>query len=191
VSRRRREEREETQEFEVRVLFELEKSWKCQFIDDSIRLVPKKMIVSADGGAPEDMRAGTSCTLEVTQWIADRWAEEEPEPEETFTVPDAMVMRASERGIQVQAPSIPQPLWIPRSGVHPKSEVQEDGEDGELLLHLWAAKMKGLVGTDPPRQRRIDDDIRAPPSRPSKDAPYAGPEPPGEGPGEGDDDIPF
>ena len=36
-------------------------------------------------------------------------------------------------------------IWIPQCTVDDKSEVYQEGDEGELIVEYWIAKQKGLV----------------------------------------------
>ena len=50
-------------------------------------------------------------------------------------------LRASMQALQVEVGGRGE--WVPRSGVHPASKVNGFGDEGELVLYAWAAKLKG------------------------------------------------
>jgi hypothetical protein len=35
--------------------------------------------------------------------------------------------------------------WIPKSALHDNSEVYKKGDSGKLVVHVWWAKLRGLV----------------------------------------------
>ena len=46
--------------------------------------------------------------------------------------------------------------WVPKSQIHADSQVDSDGEEGELLVTAWWAKKRGILGEE---NEKADDRI--------------------------------
>jgi len=101
----------------------------------------------------------TPFTLEITAWLADRWASEPAE--EHVVMRDAVVLRSSAKAIQVRLPD-GKVEWVPLRGIAPGSPVQGDGDRGDLWLRKWIAEAKGWSGE---RVGGRQDAARAPAGR--------------------------
>ena len=136
----------------------------CEFTDGSERWVPFSQ--TPDGFAPEDDTEGD---LEVTEWMANKWDEEGPaEKEHDVVVPDVVVLRESDKAIQIRSPRI-EPVWIPKTQIRKHSPVLHDGDRGELIVSPWIAEQKELAGTAAPAPRaNVGSQVAAQGKKPSK-----------------------
>lgn len=62
------------------------------------------------------------------------------------TFDDCEVMRESDDAILVLIPDIDDdPIWIPRSQVHPYSDIRESGDTGDLVVTTWFAEQRSWI----------------------------------------------
>lgn len=62
---------------------------------------------------------------------------------EPFGVDEATCIRETNDAILVDATLFDEPQWVPKSGVHPDSDVQEEGDEGTLFVEGWLAEDRG------------------------------------------------
>jgi hypothetical protein len=60
----------------------------------------------------------------------------------TKLIENVTIIKQTDAAILVEFPEIDEPEWIPQSGVHDDSGVWKEGQEGNLILHDWCAKMK-------------------------------------------------
>ena len=137
----------------IQVLRETEKAWQVKFSGCRPHWVPKKQsrVNIPDG------------TIEVTDWLLGKWAEEgfDPEkgqPEACHQIPGCICLRETEAAVWVEVPDKGR-LWFPKSHVLEASEVKEDGDTGTLVISEWLAKEKGLIGSGADGALTALDDI--------------------------------
>jgi hypothetical protein len=59
---------------------------------------------------------------------------------------DVTVTASTDKALLVVIPEhSEEPLWVPRSQIDESSEVQEDGDEGMLVVTEWIAKEKELI----------------------------------------------
>lgn len=63
-------------------------------------------------------------------------------PEDLFRC-DAVALKATEKALLVDIDG--DEHWIPQSQIHEDSEVWKKGDEGELVITMYCAKMKGLI----------------------------------------------
>lgn len=141
-----------------------ERSVLCRFEDGTERFVSRVQCPSyQDFGVVDDV-----IDLEVSRWLVDRWEEEGPPPH--AVVPGVVVLRSSEKAIQVRLPD-GKVEWVPLRGIDRDSPVSGDGQRGDLWVAEWLARAKGWDQGAPaassggerarPRQANIGDDARS------------------------------
>jgi hypothetical protein len=62
---------------------------------------------------------------------------------EPHSIPDVECLKESTDAILVAIEG--DEYWIPKSQILEESEVQGEGDDGELIITQWIAEQKGLV----------------------------------------------
>lgn len=115
--------------------------------------------------------------LVVTEWFSNKLEEEGEEEEEDVTLPNTVVLRESDKAIQVRLAD-GATHWIPKTQIRETSEVQNDGDRGKLVVSAWIAEQKDLLGEEPKEMPNITDRV-------SKKKGW------GDNPPPSDDDIPF
>lgn len=153
------------------------KAIEATFPDGTKRLVPYSQCV-------DKPQPNTQGRLVVTAWIAGKWEEEGP-PEESerdqmVRCPSVVVLRETERAIQVRQ-LLRDPEWVAKAHIDPSSEVQNDGDSGVLVVRAWVAEDKNLEAEGVAVRRDVARDV----SRGRWDN-YHPSDPP-----DPDDDIPF
>lgn len=139
---------------DVRFKRRTEKAWICVFEDGTERAVPISQ--TPDGFDPEE---GSTGTLTITEWLAQKWDEEgPPEKEEPVEVANVTCLRETERAIQVRVGDL-DPIWLPRGQVLEDSDVLHDGDMGTLRITAWIAKEKGLGPDAPVSYERVAQDV--------------------------------
>ena len=66
--------------------------------------------------------------------------------EEVFEIEDAVVVRATDKALLIDAPIFDEEQWVPKSQISNDSEVWTDnpkGNDGTLIVSMWIAEQKG------------------------------------------------
>lgn len=138
-------DREQEAEFvvisDVKFLRRTDKALLVKFPGGGQRWIPIGQ--TPDGFDPEVPGDGD---LEITQWLADKLEDEEAEePEEDVEVPDCVVLRETEKAVQVRGPSFPA-TWIPRGQLREGNECENDGDRGKLVISAWIAQQKDIGG---------------------------------------------
>lgn len=65
--------------------------------------------------------------------------------EESVEFEGAVVVRETGAAILVSGIEDGEDVWIPKSQIHPDSEVWKDGDEGTLIITRWIAEQKGLI----------------------------------------------
>lgn len=126
---------------DVKFLRRTDKALLVKFPGGGQRWIPIGQ--TPDGFDPEIPSEGD---LEITQWLADKLEDEEAEePEEDVEVPDCIVLRDTEKAVQVRGPSFP-PTWIPRGQLREGNQCENDGDCGKLVISAWIAQQKNIGG---------------------------------------------
>lgn len=99
---------------------------------------------------PDDLQEGETVTLWVTEWFAGKiWDESDgPARQEKawVEVPGAVVLRETDKAIQVRIGGDAPAVWFPLTQVAEDSEVRHDGDSGVLKISEWIASEKGIGG---------------------------------------------
>jgi hypothetical protein len=73
--------------------------------------------------------------------------------EASFSMGKHLVMGESSMAIKITTPEEwieefegKEEAWIPKSQIHADSQIDSDGEEGELLVTAWWAKKRGILG---------------------------------------------
>jgi len=141
-----------------------ERSVLCRLPDGTERFVSRNQCPSYQSFGELD----EVIDLEVSAWLVGKWEEEGPPPH--AVVPGVVVLRSSEKAIQVRLPD-GTVAWVPLRGIDKDSPVSGDGQRGDLWVAEWLAKAKGWGQGAPaassggerarPRQANIGDDARS------------------------------
>jgi len=126
--------------------------------------------------------------LVVTEWFADKLDEEGSEDpnDEDCSFGNTVALRESDKALQIRF-SDGATHWIPKTQIRNTSDVQHDGDRGNLVCSTWIADQKGLLGSEPKEEKRsVSDRISKKPPPKQEKIGWGGR--PGPDP---DDDIPF
>ena len=136
-------------EIECLCIRESPKALLCQRADDKKEFwVPKSGIRSNS----EVQQRGDEGLLVIHDWLAKARAEEAEKGEtrdedkaRNFVKVSGVstVLKETDRGLLVRLDDGKE-VWFPKSAIDPDSEVQFDGDCGELRVEDWIAKAKGL-----------------------------------------------
>jgi hypothetical protein len=63
--------------------------------------------------------------------------------DEPFGVDDVLCVKETDDALLVDSSFFGERVWIPKKGVHEDSDVQEEGDEGTLLVEGWLAKDRG------------------------------------------------
>jgi len=142
------EEATEAEEFrDVKCIGETDKALLCVFPEGHRRWVPKGQI-STGANHNEIFSKGDEGTLLITTWLAEKWEEEGTPKEEAQDMGKAVCLRETEKAILVRLES-GREEWTPKSHVVQSSEVQRDGDVGELRISTWLAAKWSEEGKAP------------------------------------------
>lgn len=107
----------------------------------------------------EELQEGEVVRLWVSEWFSGKLWEEQDEPAKPDKVwlefPGAVVMRETDKAIQVRIAGREGLMWLPLTQVAEDSEVRADGDSGVLKISDWIAGEKGLVATPGGRQQEL------------------------------------
>ena len=63
---------------------------------------------------------------------------------EYVSVGNVTVLRATEKALLCRIEDDDREIWIPRSQIAEESEVEDEGDEGELFVSEWFARQEGL-----------------------------------------------
>jgi hypothetical protein len=108
---------------------------------------------------PDDLQEGEVLRLWVSEWFAGKLWEDQDEPakkeKEWLEFPDSVVMRETDKAIQVRVGGHEGLHWMPLTQVAEDSEVRADGDSGVLKISAWIAGEKGLAAKPDGRQQEL------------------------------------
>lgn len=65
--------------------------------------------------------------------------------QDTFTIAGAICKYSTDSALLIEHVDFDEAMWFPLSQVSPDSEVQKQGDEGDLIVTYWIAKQKELV----------------------------------------------
>jgi hypothetical protein len=63
--------------------------------------------------------------------------------DEPYGIDDATCVRVTDDGACINSPFFGEETWIPRKGIHEDSDIQDEGDEGTLLVEGWLARDRG------------------------------------------------
>jgi hypothetical protein len=141
---------------DVEILRETDKAWHVRFPGNpKAKWCPKSKCCLDKG------------TLSVPEWLLEAWEEEDgfspdrPNPEDYVEFSDCICLKESEKALWVQIPGRGR-HWVPKSQVLDTSQIQQDSDQGTLVITAYIANAKELTGKSQEQDsgvRTVQDDI--------------------------------